>query len=143
MVRTFTIRPPPQTFIDVESHASIGNGKPYPKEVREMVIRRHVLGLPRVDGTIRLLQRHHKYPSVPTIKRWIRRYGAHGNILPYQRTGNRRATREVSGLDMTNLALIRACLPKSRLYEVKAFLYSANPVLVPFSNSQGPSRMWL
>ena len=37
---------------------------------------------------------------------------------------------------MANLALIRANLPKSRLYEVKAFLYSANPVQIPFSNSQ-------
>ena len=46
------------------------------------------------------------------------------------------ATREVRGLDVANLALIWANLPKSRLYEVKAFLYSANPVQVPFRNSQ-------
>ena len=136
MVRTFSIRPPLQTFVDVESYVSIGNGKLYPKEVREMVIRRHVLGLPRVDEHICLLLRHHKYPSLWMIKRWIVRYNAQGHILPFWHTGNKRVTREVRGLDTANLALIRANLPESMLYEVKTFLYSANPVQIPFSNSQ-------
>ena len=39
-------------------------------------------------------------------------------------------------MDLSNLALVRAILPKSRLYEVKAFVYSANPTNRPYSNSQ-------
>ena len=131
-----SIRPPLQTFIEVDTHASIGNGKPYPKEMREMVMRRHMLGLPRLDVHLRLLQLHHLYPSDQTIKRWIARYNAYGHFLPFRRTGNIRATRELQGLDLSNLALVRAVLPKSRLYEVKAFVFTANPINRPYSNSQ-------
>ena len=134
--RVFCNRPPLQTFVEVESHPSIGNGKPYPKEIREMIMRRHILGLPRLDENIRLLQLHHKYPSNRTIQRWITRYNLYGHYLPFRRTGNNRATRELRGLDLSDLALIRAVLPKSRLYEVKAFVFSANPINRPYSNSQ-------
>ena len=135
MVRTFTIHPPLQIFIDVELLTSIGNGKLYSKEVGEMIIQRHVLGIPRVDEHICLIQRHHKYPFLRTIKQWIVRYNTQGHILPFWHTGYKRATREVRGLDTANLALIRANLPESMLYEVKTFLYSANHVQIPFSNS--------
>ena len=91
--RIITIRPPLRTSIEVEGHACVGNGKPYPKEVREMVIQRHLSGLPQVDDEIIILQEEYKYPSLRTIRRWIRRYEEHGHILPFRRTGNRRARR--------------------------------------------------
>ena len=47
--RTFVIRPPLQTPIEEEVHASTGSGRPYPKEVREMVLQRHQLGLPQLE----------------------------------------------------------------------------------------------
>ena len=37
---------------------------------------------------------------------------------------------------MVNLALVRSTLPKSRLYTVNEYLYSANGVDIPFSDSQ-------
>ena len=77
-----SIRPPLQTFISVDSHASIGNGKPYPKEMREMVMQRHILWLPRLDVHLRLLQLHHLYPSDETMQRWITRYNTNGHFLP-------------------------------------------------------------
>ena len=125
--RTYTICPPLWIFVKEEVHASVGNGKPYQKEVRYMVIQRHLLGLPRTDHSIRELQQNYSYSSDRTVQRWIARYEEHNHVLPFRRTGNRRATRELRGLDLLNLALIRSVLPKSRLYEVKAFIYSANP----------------
>ena len=75
-----TIRPPLQTFISVESHDSVGNGNPYPKEIREIVMQRHVLGLPMLDEYLRLLQLHHLCPSDETIQRWITRHNAYGHF---------------------------------------------------------------
>jgi hypothetical protein len=82
-----SIRPPLQTFIGVDNHSSIGNGKPYPKEIREMVMRRHMLGLPRLDVHLRLLQLHHLYPSDQTTKRWIARYNAYGHFYHLEGRG--------------------------------------------------------
>lgn len=133
----FTIRPPLRTTVDVDSHASVGNGKPYPKEMREMVIRRHILDLPRVDDSIRLLQLEHQYPSDRTIRRWIEYYEDNEHILPFSRTGNKMSEREVMGEALFNLALIRAVKPKSLICEVKAFVYSAVPGdAAPYSDSQ-------
>ena len=58
------------------------------------------------------------------------------SFLPFRRTGNNRAIRELQGFDLSNLALVRAFLPKSRLHEVKAFVFTANPINRPHSNSQ-------
>ena len=65
--RTFVIRPPLQTCVEVEGYDSVGDGKPYPKEVRELVIERHLQGLPKVDNDIISLQEQYKYPSSRTI----------------------------------------------------------------------------
>ena len=57
MSRQFSIRPLLRIPIkDSQPHASTGTGKPYPKEMREQVITRHLIGLPRVDNAIRSLQ---------------------------------------------------------------------------------------
>ena len=136
MFRNFTVRPPLQTSISTEQHASAGNGKAYPKEVRELILQRHLNGQPRADAGILQLQHQHKYPCNRTIRRWLNKYNTQGHVLPYRRTGNHRAERELRGTDMASLALIRALRPKARLYEVKAFVHSANPANTVYSDSQ-------
>ena len=55
-MRQFTIRPPLKTRRNQEYHASLGIGKPYPRETRDRVIWRHNNGLPHTDPLIRLMQ---------------------------------------------------------------------------------------
>ena len=53
MSRQFSIRPLLRIPIkDSQPHASTRTGKPYPKEMREQVITRHLIGLPCVDNAI-------------------------------------------------------------------------------------------
>ena len=130
------IRPPLKPSVADERHASGGIGKAYPKEIREQVIQRDALGLPQSTPEIRQLQLARKYPSNRTINRWKQHQNIRGNLLPYRRSGNKRARRELRGNDFVNLAFFRAIKPKARLYECKAFIYNANPTNRPYSDSQ-------
>ena len=132
----FTIRPPLKTTVGQQRHSSESIGKPYPKEIREQVLHRDALGLPQSTNEIRQLQLARKYPSNRSINRWRQRSINLGHLRPYRRTGNKRATRELRTNDLFNLALYRSVKPKATLYEVKAFIYSANPNNLPYSNSQ-------
>ena len=136
MVRQITIHPPLKTLRRQEYHASLGIGKPYPREVRDHVIWRHQNGLPRTDGTILQMQAAKKYPCDRTILRYITQYQTEGHVIPYRRTGNKRAQREVIGIDLISLAICRSIQPKAMICEVKAFIHSTNPVNDVYSDGQ-------
>ena len=55
-MRQFSIRPPLQTRRNQVHHASLGIGKPYPRETRDIVIWCYNNGLPRTDPLVRLMQ---------------------------------------------------------------------------------------
>ena len=136
MNRQFTIRPPLKTRRQQVYHASLGIGKPYPHEVRDQIVWRHVNGIPQTNAMIRQLQAAKQYPSSRTITRYIRQYLTVGHVLPYSRTGNRRAQREVIGADLISLAILRSIRPKATICEVKAFIHSTNPANDVYSDSQ-------
>ena len=117
-------------------HASLGIGKPYPHEVRDQIVWRHVNGIPQTNAMIRQLQAAKQYPSSRTITRYIRQYLTVGHVLPYSRTGNRRVQREVIGADLISLAILRSIRPKAMICEVKAFIHSTNPANDVYSDSQ-------
>ena len=135
-MRQYTIRPPLKTHRSQVQHASLGLGKPYPRETRDIVIWRHTNGLPRTDPVLRLMQASKEYPCDRTISRYILQYRAVVHVIPFRRTGNNRAQRDVKGTDLISLALHRSIRPKSRIYEVKAFVHMVNPANAVYSDSQ-------
>jgi len=119
------IRPPNGTRVEEERHASEGIGKAYPKEVREMVLQYFRNGTdPCTLPQIQLLQQQNKFPSPPTIRRWLIQYLSHGHVLPKECTGNHRAERELHGQELVDLALFRVAKPKAHLAEVNAWLFN-------------------
>ena len=118
-------------------HACRG-GRPYPKEMREMVIEEwrnggiEALETPRYNA----LRDRHKFPHMLTCRRWIQLYQDSGNVLPKRHTGNRHSEREVQGVDLVNLAIFRLVRPKAYIDEVRAYLNNRNPNVRPYSRSQ-------
>ena len=133
------LRPPTRTVEAVTDHASRGVGKAYPPETREQVMATvdHHPGELNSHHTLHL-QQLRKYPSRRTIQRWIQRRNDLGHVRPFQRTGNNRALREITGDSLINLAIFRAVSPKAQLAEVKAFLFTRNQNnnFNPYSDSQ-------
>ena len=79
-----------------------------------------------------------------TMNRWLRRRVRLGHVRPYQRTGNRRAEREINGQALVDLALYRTIRCKAFGYEILLFLYNHNPDVVPYSTSQlSRAEKWL
>jgi hypothetical protein len=131
------IRPPLQTAVQHDRHASESFGKPYPTEVRAQVAAKAHLGMPQVSAVEATLQGQYKYPSKSTINRWLARQRDQGHMRPYRRTGNSRSKRELRGGDLYNMALYRSVNPKAKIYECKGFVFSANPDNDrPYSDSQ-------
>ena len=118
-------------------HASRG-GRPYPKEVREMVLAiwqqggYEALNTPHYNG----LRANHKFPHMDTCKRWIDLYQSAGHVLPKRDTGNHESQREINGVDLVNLALFRIVRPKAYIDEVRAYINNRNPTQRPYSRSQ-------
>lgn len=93
-------------------HASRG-GRPYPKEVREMVIQMMLLGgIATVKSqVVKQLRQQKKVPVLQTCRRWLRQHLMRGHILPKRKTGNKVATREITGEALVQLALIGSSDP--------------------------------
>jgi hypothetical protein len=123
--------------IDETPHSS-GGGKAYPKEVRELVlqmIENEGIGAVKTPEVV-LLQEQKKFPSLSTCKRWLFQQLLLGHVRPMRHTGNRRSTREITGMALVHLAFYRAVRPHARIYEVKAYLSNRFPNTPPYSDSQ-------
>jgi hypothetical protein len=132
------LRPPTGSRVNPTTHASAGIGKAYPQEVRDMIIQRYLNGFQDNDE-IATLRMQKKYPSRNTVLRWIAQYNEKHHALPYKRTGNHRAERELHGVELVELALFRCIKPKPTIVEVKAYLYNRHPDpdnFTPYSDSQ-------
>ncbi|KAK1735686.1 hypothetical protein QTG54_013849 [Skeletonema marinoi] len=118
-------------------HASRG-GRAYPKEVREMVIEMMLSGgIATVKSqVVKQLRAQKKFPVLQTCRRWLRQHLMRGHVLPKRKTGNKVATREITGEALVQLALYRVVRPHARLYEVRAYLANRFPNVKPYSNSQ-------
>ena len=118
-------------------HASRG-GRPYPKEIQEMVLAiwqqggYDALDTPHYNA----LREDHKFPHMDTCRRWIRLYQDAGHVLPKRDTGNHHAQREIGGVHLVNLALFRMVRPKAYIDEVRAYINNRNPAQRPYSPSQ-------
>lgn len=123
--------------VSEQQHASRG-GRPYPKEVREMVIAMILNGGIDAVNTpqINQLRADKKFPCLVTCRRWLRQYLAIGHIRPFRNAGSRTATREVRGEALIQLAFYRMVRPHARLYEVQAYLHNRFPNNPPYSKSQ-------
>jgi len=59
-----------------------------------------------------------------------------GHVLPKRASGNKVATREITGEALVQLALYRVIRPHARLCEVRAYLTNRFPNVLRYSNSQ-------
>jgi hypothetical protein len=118
-------------------HASRG-GRAYPKETCRMVISMMLSG--GIDAVrtpaINQLRDQKNFPCLATCRKWLRQYLTLGHIRPLRSTGNRRATREIRGERLVQLAFFRMVRPHARLYEVQAYLSNRFPTIAPPSKSQ-------
>jgi hypothetical protein len=123
--------------VAARAHASRG-GRPYEKEMREMVIAMIQNGGIEAVNTpeINLLRADKKFPCLVTCRRWLRQWLTVGHIRPFRRTGGRPATREIRGEALIQLAFFRMVRPHARLYEVQAYLHNRFPQRDPYSKSQ-------
>lgn len=118
-------RPPTQTAVDEEIHPSTGK-RAYSSDTRALVMDM-VTNNPQMlqSQAIRQQQQQHTFPSNRTIQRWIVREQTLGHFLPFRRTGNSRAQREVNGPELIQLALYRAVNPKAYASDIAAYLFNA------------------
>ena len=68
------------------------------------------------------LRQQKKFPSLQTCRRWLRQHVMLGHVLPNRASGNKVATREITGEALVQLALYRVIRPHARLYEVRAYI---------------------
>mmetsp|Transcript_18063 Transcript_18063/g.31107 ORF Transcript_18063/g.31107 Transcript_18063/m.31107 type:complete len:377 (+) Transcript_18063:246-1376(+) len=136
------IRLPNGTRVARKKHASTG-GNPYPQEMREQVLQIWLNAGGAIGGydalrapQYNILRQQKKFPHFDTCKRWIRIYLSEGHTLPKRATGNARASREIEGVDLFNLALFRLVKPKAFMVEVQAYIHNRNPNNLPYSLSQ-------
>ncbi len=84
-------RPGLQTWVESETHPSLGTGNPYSQDMRTLVmfISQHVNeNDPRVSHLIGLLRQAHVYPSAMTQRRWEQLSTDLGHVRPCRLTGN-------------------------------------------------------
>ena len=136
------VRLPNRTKCPDRRHASHG-GRPYKKEMREMVIQIWQnagggdAGLEALKAPhFQMLRDDHKIPHMDTCKRWIRIWNEEGHVLPKRATGNKHSEREIQGVDLVHLALFRLVKPNAYIDEVRAYLNNRNPTVMPYSRSQ-------
>ena len=133
----FGVRLPLGTLAASKPHASRG-GNHYPAEMRQQVIAMfNAGGKPALDAAYLLPLRHqNKFPHINTCMRWVSQYQLRNNCLPKRPSGNHHAMREITGIDLLNLAIYRAIRPKAYIDEVRAFVHNMNPAVMPYSQSQ-------
>jgi hypothetical protein len=107
-------------------HPSNG-GRPWPIEIRNMVISMHLSGENFWEALPVHMSANYEFPSMQSINRWIRRYNFEGTALMKGATRNRHSTREVNGVDLVNLALFRLVRPKAYIDEVRAYVHNQFP----------------
>ncbi len=79
------------------------------------------------------------FPHIVTCRAWIQQYTQVGHVDPKKTTGNHRASREICGQNLVQLAIYHATNPKATTDEIHAHLFNLqNPEhqLPPFSPSQ-------
>ena len=119
------LRPPLQVFrLDIP-HPSECRGFAYLQDMRELAVQNRLNGTDE-DPAIRLLQDQHKYPHPISVDRFFERHEEVGHSRAYRRTGNKRAEREVEGINLIQLALYRSFCPKATLPDVNAYLFQIN-----------------
>ena len=97
------VRPPNGMLSAETAHPSQG-GRPWPIEVRNMVVSMHLNGDDFHEASLARLRAQYEFPSMRTVFCWLHRFDE-GTALPKRATGNRHSTREVNGVDLINLAL--------------------------------------
>ena len=60
------------------------------------------------------------------MRRWIRRVNQFGHTRSYIHTGNRRAEREIYGMNLFYVSLYRVGYPRATAAEINAFLFNMN-----------------
>ena len=137
--RTSRVRPPNQTFNDVQPHPSTSSHA-YSDDMRALAIANRLSG---ADGSreIRNLQRRQLYPNRKTVDRWVRRYNTFGHARSYRRTGNHRARREIRGRNLILLSLYRTFRPTAMIAECNAFLFQMNRNNFPNYRFHSPSQI--
>lgn len=123
-MRTIPPRPPNQTRVAEEPHPSGGRGFAYPVSFRRFAIRiyqsEHVGHVEIINAMA-----DHDFPSLQSIRRWLRLEQALGHYRPCRRTGNKRAE-VLRDHNIIFIALYRITFPKSTSAEVNAFLFRVN-----------------
>ena len=99
------VRPPNGMLSAETAHLSQG-GRPWPIEVRNMVVSMHLNGDDFNNASLARLREQYKFPSTRTIFCWLQRFNDKGTALPNRATGNRHSTQQVNGVDLVNLALV-------------------------------------
>ena len=98
------VRPQHGMLAEEPKHPS-NEGRPWPIEIRNMVISMHLSGENFWDATLVRMRANYKFPSMRSIYQWIPQYNFEGTALMKRAIGNRHSTREVNGVDLVNLAL--------------------------------------
>jgi hypothetical protein len=129
------VRPPNGIFAEEPKHPSRG-GRPWPIEIRDMVIAMHMNGDDFWDANLARMCTNYKFSLMKTVGQWICQYNFEGTALPKHAIGNRHSTWEVNGVDLINLTLFRLVRPKVYLDEVRAYMHNRNPATSPYSQSQ-------
>ncbi len=129
------MHPPNGIFAEEPKYPSHG-GRPWPIEIRNMVISMHLNGVNFWDANLACMHANFKFPLMNTVKQWIFQYNFEGTTLPKLATGNRHSTQEINGVDLVNLALFWLVHPKAYLDEVRVYVHNRNPATLPYSQLQ-------
>lgn len=123
-INTNGTRPPPREPTRPSIHPSQGYGHSYSQEMRSLVVHNHINGESR-SPLIRDLRQVGVYPSQASEYRWLKRLCNNGHLLPYRRTGNKRAA-VFTDFDLVLLSIYRTLFPKAQQAEINAYLYRVN-----------------
>ena len=118
---------PTQVFKEISAHPAEQQSFAHLQEMHTLAIMMRINNLdsPGNENIVQL-QEIGAYPSSSTVDRWMVLYNTYGHARAFQRSGNRRAEREIHGRDLILLAVYRAALPKATIAELNAFLFSMN-----------------
>ena len=117
-------RPALQTRVGIAPHPSGGRGFAYSQDMREFAMHVHQQGRLN-DFIIRQARALWRFPSMQTIRRYIRLMQQFGHYRPCRRTGNKRAE-ILRDHNIIFLALYRIAFPKCSAAQINAFLYRVN-----------------
>ena len=94
------IRPANRTFKTSKVRISECRGHAYPQTTRELAVAARLLGNEDDNNFVEEMRELGLYPSERTVDDWMARFVQFGHARAFRRTGNRRATREVQGVNL-------------------------------------------